>query len=265
MPSEKVLSHADLKNRPDLVILACGQDIDTPSEKPLLAFLRKIASASVPFLALGAANAYAASMELIAKDKCVAHWETIGLLRENFPAVEFSNVLFETSGQVTSCAGELASLDFVVNFIESHCGSTIAQKICGHFLIESRRTGQAVQLLNASAMLCADQRIQNAVAMMIEHIEQPISIHEISTALSISTRQLERIFARYGFGSPCKYFKTLRLERARQLLEQSNLSVSEVALACGFECQTHFSKNYKKRYGVSPRGFRNPLGTQSRL
>jgi transcriptional regulator GlxA family with amidase domain len=120
-------------------------------------------------------------------------------------------------------------------------------------------------LLNGSAMLCANGRIQKAIAMMVENIERPIGMDEIAYELNISTRQLERIFARYGFDSPGRYFKELRLERARQLLEQSELSLAEVSLACGFESQNNFSKGFKKRFGVSPRYFRTPHGGLQRL
>ena len=109
-------------------------------------------------------------------------------------------------------------------------------------------------------MLCANGRIQKAIAMMVENIERPIGMDEIAYELNISTRQLERIFARYGFDSPGRYFKELRLERARQLLEQSELSLAEISLACGFESQNNFSKSFKKLFGVSPRDFRTPRG-----
>ena len=258
--SKQVLAHGDIKNRPDFVMLACGQEIDKSSQKALQAFLRKLAATSVPFVALGAANAYAVTTGLIRADKCVAHWETIGLLRENFPAIDFLNVLFETSERGTSCAGELAALDFAISFIERHCGSSIAQKISSHLLLQSRRSGNAVQLLNGSAMLCENGLIKKAVAMMLDHIERPISIVEICDVLKISTRQLERIFARYGFETPSQYYKKLRLERARQLLEQSELSLTEAGLVCGFKSLNNFSKSFKKLFGVSPRDFRTPLG-----
>ena len=78
----------------------------------------------------------------------------------------------------------------------------------------------------------------------------------------LSTRQLERLFRKYLNRSPARYYLELRLNKARLLLLQTNMSVIDVALACGFVSASHFSKCYRDFYGKTPRRERGlPLGS----
>ena len=70
--------------------------------------------------------------------------------------------------------------------------------------------------------------------------------------MGLSTRQLERLFGKYLNRSPARYYLELRLNRARLLLLQTNMSVIDVALACGFVSASHFSKCYRELYNRSP-------------
>ena len=87
---------------------------------------------------------------------------------------------------------------------------------------------------------------------MRENIETPISPSIIAADIGISTRQLERLFGKYLNTSPKKYFLEMRLERARNLLLQTEMSAVEVAMACGFENPGHFTRVYRLAYGVTP-------------
>ena len=69
----------------------------------------------------------------------------------------------------------------------------------------------------------------------------------------MSQRQLERLCKRYLGATPAQYYVRLRLERARRMLRQTDMSVAEVAIACGFVSLSHFAKVYRRHYGLSPR------------
>jgi transcriptional regulator GlxA family with amidase domain len=88
--------------------------------------------------------------------------------------------------------------------------------------------------------------------MMSETIETPVSPSLIAEEVGISARQLERLFGKYLNCSPKKYYVELRLERARRLLLQTEQSITEIAMACGFESPGHFSRVYRAAFGVTP-------------
>jgi transcriptional regulator GlxA family with amidase domain len=88
--------------------------------------------------------------------------------------------------------------------------------------------------------------------MMETNIEEPISPSLLAKYVGMSTRQLERLFRRYLNRSPKRYYMELRLQKARNLLMQTDMSVINVALACGFASPSHFSKCYRAHYQTTP-------------
>lgn len=94
--------------------------------------------------------------------------------------------------------------------------------------------------------------ITRAIERMRETIEEPLSPAQIAGEIGISTCQLERLFGKFLNTSSKKYFMELRLERARHLLIQTEASVIEIALACGFESSGHFSRVYRAANCVAP-------------
>jgi len=90
------------------------------------------------------------------------------------------------------------------------------------------------------------------VERMEANLEEPISPSTLARDAGLSTRQLERLFRRYLDRSPKRYYLELRLGKARILLLQTDMSVINVALACGFSSPSHFSKCYRAFYGRTP-------------
>ena len=89
--------------------------------------------------------------------------------------------------------------------------------------------------------------------MMEENLEEPWPRSELARRAELSTRQLERLFRKYLGRTPTRYYLELRLYRARALLNQTAMSVLDVALACGFVSASHFSKCYREFFHRTPR------------
>ena len=91
------------------------------------------------------------------------------------------------------------------------------------------------------------------INVMSENIEAPFSQTELAREIGLSTRQLERLFLKYLNCTPSRYYLDMRLNRARALLQQTCMSVTNVALATGFVSASHFSKSYRLHFGHAPR------------
>ena len=98
-----------------------------------------------------------------------------------------------------------------------------------------------------------NEKLSKALSYMQETWEEPVSPSVIARQVGISTRQLERLFSRYLGMTPKTYMMVLRLERARVLLQQTQMRVIDVATACGFSTQSVFSKHYRRHFGIAPR------------
>jgi transcriptional regulator GlxA family with amidase domain len=116
------------------------------------------------------------------------------------------------------------------------------------------RTERDAQRAPLQYLIGASQpKLVDAVAMMEANIEEPLSLDDVASYVGISRRQLERLFDKYLHCAPSRYYLELRLYRARLLLLQTNMSVVEVAVSCGFSTAPHFSKCYSEFYGKPPR------------
>jgi AraC family carnitine catabolism transcriptional activator len=87
---------------------------------------------------------------------------------------------------------------------------------------------------------------------MREHVEEPLSCEEIARRLGLSLRQIERRFRREVRSSLLQKYRLIRMSRAHQLLQQTKLSVTEVALACGFSSPEYFCRLYRSLFDCSP-------------
>jgi transcriptional regulator GlxA family with amidase domain len=109
-------------------------------------------------------------------------------------------------------------------------------------------------------------KLLSVIELMEQTLEEPMARTELARRVGLSTRQLERLFRKYLNRSPARYYLELRLHKARLLLVQTNMSVIDVALACGFVSASHFSKCYRDFFGRTPRKERTvPAARDARL
>jgi PAS domain S-box-containing protein len=100
------------------------------------------------------------------------------------------------------------------------------------------------------------QRLTPALEHAVKHCRRPISVTEMADRAGISTSQLQREFRRLFRMSPGEYVMRLRLQIARRLLAESNDSMGDIAQACGFYDQSHFTRAFKRYAGLTPLAYR---------
>ena len=100
-----------------------------------------------------------------------------------------------------------------------------------------------------------NEKLIKAVAFLEARIEEEFDLDACAAHLGVSRRQIERLFNRYLGVTPVRYMNDLRLQHGRALLAETDMSVTEVAVACGYASSSHFSKSFRKKYGVSPYRF----------
>lgn len=94
--------------------------------------------------------------------------------------------------------------------------------------------------------------LETSIQLMQANIEEPLLLSEIARYVDLSRRQLERLFVRYLHDSPARFYLKIRVGHARDIIRQSQLPITEVAMMCGFEYSSCFSRCYRTTFGVSP-------------
>ena len=238
----------------DLLLICGGEHIQRYCDKPLLTTLRRLSQSRTRLGALCTGAYVLARAGLLKGYRCTIHWENLASFREEFPQATASQELFEIDRDRCTCAGGTAALDMMLNLIQRDHGLELASAISEEFICERIRGRHDRQRVPLKLTLGTSQpKLMEAVALMEANLEEPMSLDELSGAVNLSRRQLERLFQKYLHSVPTRYYLDLRLYKARQLLLQTPMSVVDVAIASGFVSAPHFSKCYRDFFGKPPR------------
>ncbi|MGQ3674595.1 GlxA family transcriptional regulator [Xanthobacter sp. TB0139] len=186
--------------------------------------------------------------------RATVHWEHAAAFAEQFRKVDLRSSLFEVDRNRLTCAGGVAALDMMHHVIGEAHGFALARAVGDWFLQAHVRPGEGGQRLGLPERLgVRNARLERIIDLMEGRIETPASREELAESAGVSLRQLDRLFAEHiGVGAEA-YYQSIRLTRARELLRQTNLPVTEIAVATGFASASHFSRAYRRKYACSPR------------
>lgn len=175
------------------------------------------------------------------------------IFQEKYPNIEIVQDIYVIDDRCFTCCGGVATIDLAIRIISDLQGHELADYIADGFVYDIRAQRARRKEISTELRLShADQTMYTALTLMKENIETPLSIRIIAQRLGISARHLQRKFARLLSTTPRQYYMRLRLARARSLLLETGLSVTEVSFATGFESPAHFSKNYRSVYKKKP-------------
>lgn len=243
----------------DLLLVCGGVDVSDACSRPLVAWLQRLGRQKIVLGALCTGTYLLARGDLLDGYDCTVHWENIAAMREEFPQLKITQELFEIDRDRLTCSGGTAPLDMLLNLISDQQGLELAAAISEEFMCERIRDHNDLQRIPLRQRLGTSQpKLMEAVSLMEANLEEPMSLDELSRYVGLSRRQLERLFQKYLHCVPTRYYLNLRLSRARQLLLQTNMSIVDITLACGFVSAPHFSKCYRDHFGIPPSEERLP-------
>jgi len=237
----------------DRLFVLSGVNVKAHITGALLAALRRERAKGT---ALGAlcSGAYAlASAGFLDGQRVAIHWEFHDAFMEEFPDVALVRSVFVEDEPVVTASGGLATADLMLSLIGEAHGEALSRIVADQMVYVAVRRGSAEQRISLQARAgVRSERLARAIEIMRATIAKPLRTTEVAEQAGVTTRQLERVFGQHLNTSPKKYMLELRLERARHLLLQTEMSVLEIALACGFESASHFARVYRTAYGVAP-------------
>ncbi|PJI91906.1 AraC family transcriptional regulator with amidase-like domain [Yoonia maricola] len=240
-------------DRDDTIMLCGGVDVQKATTKRTLNWIRRESRRGVTIAGLCTAGYTMARAGLLDGKKATIHWENQDSFAEEFEEVELTKSVFVVDGNRITTAGGTASIDLMIKLIADDHGEDLANAVADILIYSSIRTDQDTQRLSIPTRIgVRHPKLSRVIQMMEQNIEDPISPAILAKDVGMSTRQLERLFRRYLSRSPKRYYMELRLQKARNLLMQTDMTVINVALACGFASPSHFSKCYRSHYDTTP-------------
>ena len=239
--------------RDETLIVCAGEDVGKNVSKKLISWLRNEVRRGMDFGALSSGTYVLALAGLLSGKRVTTHWEYRAALTEILPDVIIEDAIFTVDGRIFTTAGGAASMDMMLDRIRTEHGPQLATWVADQMVYTDPRLANHAQRIKLQARAqVRNAKLGVAIQIMENNIEDPLTPDEISDVIGLSTRQLERLFAKHVGVSPKRYYLGLRLEKARDLLRQTEFSVTDVCVACGFKSLSHFSKSYRAAYGISP-------------
>ncbi|MDH3740159.1 MAG: GlxA family transcriptional regulator [Hyphomicrobiales bacterium] len=235
------------------VIVCSGVNVHRHIDKKLINWLRKAARTGRDIGAVCTGAHILAEAGVLDGYSCTVHWENLPGFSEAFPELNVTGSLFEIDRDRFTSAGGTSALDMMLSLIASQHGPDLASLVAEMVLHSPIRHHSEHQRMSLPARIGARHpKLVGIIEEMENNLEEPLSPSILAKQAGLSTRQLERLFRRYLDRSPKRYYLELRLKKARSLLLQTDLSVINVALACGFSSPSHFSKCYRAFYNRTP-------------
>lgn len=250
----------EMRKKTDRLFLISGLNVQAHTTPRLLAWLRRERAVGTPMGAICSASYVLAKAGFLEGVETALHWAWHDLFTEEFPEVRLVRNVFVAREKIITASGGTAAADLMLHLIGKAYGEDLATEVADQMVYNAVREGTAAQRVSLQSRHgMRNEHLVRAIAFMDESIEFPMSPSVIAERLGISTRQLERLFGRYLNSTPKHYFMEMRLHRAQNLLVQTEHSITEIALACGFQSTSHFSKVFRGHFGRSPLSHRTTL------
>jgi transcriptional regulator GlxA family with amidase domain len=187
------------------------------------------------------------------RERLTTHWETHQTDCDADNGQVATIPLYSRIGRFTTAGGMTSAADVVLTTVIAPLSTRLAEAVANVMLLARIRDGSECQPRSVHATSVGNQcKVRQAIAAMEANLEEPLAVADLAAAADLSVRQFERKFKALLGAPPNAFYRSLRLRRARTLLEQTALSIGEIAMACGFGTASSFSKSYADAFGDLP-------------
>lgn len=191
-----------------------------------------------------------ASAGLLDGRRATVHWDLLDAFTERFLEVDASRERLMRDGPIMTCAGAMSALDLTLGLIADHLGLAARLDVEALFI-----HGDPPLAVDGPDQI-ADPLVRQALALMRDHVERPLPMADLALRLSCHPRTLDRHFRSRLGASPGSVYRHLRLSAARKLIEDTRLSVAEIALRCGYDSPAALTRAIRRAYAATPRALR---------
>ncbi|MEU0089704.1 helix-turn-helix domain-containing protein [Kribbella sp. NPDC006257] len=184
------------------------------------------------------------------------HWAHAAELARRFPAVDVrTELLYVDDGDLLTSAGVTAGLDLCLHLVRKDHGSAVATNVARRLVMAPHRDGGQAQYLTAP-VVDTEGSLEPVMRWMHEHLTEPLTLTGIATRAAMSTRTLNRQFRAQTGGTPLQWLIRLRVHRAQELLETTDLTIGQIATASGFGSPVLLRQHFTKTLATTPTAYR---------
>ncbi len=188
------------------------------------------------------------------------HWYFFDRFRKRYPNVKLQENHFITQSGRLYCTGSVNTLaDLTVHFIENYYGPELSFEVERHFFHDVRQNYRKLALVENAGETHHDELILEAQTLIKSSFSEELDSDGLARKFGMSRRNFDRRFKSATGSTPLRFIQTQRMDDARELIKNSNLTISEIMYKVGYQDSAHFSSLFKKQHGITPRQYRTTV------
>jgi transcriptional regulator GlxA family with amidase domain len=195
-----------------------------------------------------------ADLGLLGGRRATTHWFFCDRLQAAFPAVEVEpDSLWVKDGKIYTSAGITSGMDLALALVEEDLGRRFALELARLLVMFLKRPGGQSQFSSELiSQLISPDRLEDLVEWIRDHLDQPLTIEDLARRSKMSARNFQRVFTRQCGLPPAKFIERLRVERARVIIEDTSLSMADIARRSGFDSEQRMRRSFQRVLGINP-------------
>lgn len=239
------------------VIVPGWQGIDVPVPERTLDALRQAHARGARLISICSGSFVLAATGLLDEKRATTHWRYANALQSRYPRVTVdAGVLYVDEGSILTSAGSAAGLDLCLHLVRRDYGPAIANHVARRLVIAPHREGGQAQFIEAPVGKSERNSMSSLLDTLRQRLDEPVRIAELAQWAAMSERTLLRRFQAATGVTPAEWITRLRMDRARELLESTGLSIEQIAGRSGLGTATTMRHHFRKKVGVSPAEYR---------
>lgn len=182
-------------------------------------------------------------------------WWFAAAFQQRYPQVKLdADKTLIDSGRTITAGAMTAHTDLALHVLRRLGGAALARSVSGIMLVNGARTSQRPFMSVQKDY--SEPLIQRAIEWMTQHLAQPVAINDLANAMHVSYRTLNRRFCEITGMAPLAYLQALKIERAKELLEDAHDDFETITAQVGYEDASSFRRLFKRATGLSPAQYR---------
>ena len=251
---------------PHAIILVAGDASAYAPSSELMRHLRVHYRHNVLLGAIGAGVVVLAATNVLDEEQLAVHPDLVDGFRERFPFQPVASAPWWIGRRCLSAVGGVSTLNLSLALVARHSSQEVADAVATRvnhaFEATACRPSAAALSTPSQRARTYNRKLKQVIQQMAHNTEEPLDLYSLADCVGLSMRQVQRLFKSHFGCTPRDFYADLRLSKARRLLEQTGLSITEVGLASGFVSASHFTARFASKYGCSPSAHRlkDPIG-----
>jgi transcriptional regulator GlxA family with amidase domain len=250
----------------DTLIVVGGPGVHEASRRPALVNWLSERADHIRRLCAVCTGAFVlASAGLLKQRRAVTHWSSCNLLRDQYPDITvLPDAIYERDGSIWTSAGVTAGIDLALALVEEDLGRRDAIRVAKRLVVFLKRAGGQTQFSVPLNLQEADDGcFESLHSWMQDNLDADLRVDALAAQAGKSSRTFQRLYLERTGRTPAKVVEELRLEAARRSLEETRLSLKEIACRSGFIDEERMRRAFHRVLSVSPQDYRSKFGSNT--